>query len=236
MRTSCALGQHRRTLRFYCNDLDVGILGFQVSAHAGNRTASAYAGNENVYCTVCVVPDLHAGGLFMHVRICRIGELRRNEAVGDLRCQFLCLGDRTAHALGTLCQHQFCTVCFHQIATFNAHGFRHCNNQTIASGCRNGSQTNSGIAAGGFNDDTARLQQTLCLCIIDHALGDSVLNAASRIEIFQLAVDLCRQFVLCLQIRQFQQRCSADQICDLLINFHDMTPFPVTSILPICLI
>ena len=172
----------------------------------------------------------------MNLRICRVGELRRNKAVRDLFCQFLCLGDRTTHALCALCQHQLCAVCLHQIAALYAHGLRHCDNQTITSGSRNGSQTNSGITAGRFDDNAARFQQTLCLSIVDHALCDSVLYAACRIEIFHLAIDFCRQCFFCLQICQFQQRCTANQICDLLINFHDMTPFPVTSILPICLI
>jgi len=135
---SCkALGQHWRTLRFYGNNLHIRILFFQICTNTANCTACSNTCYKNIDFSVGIVPNFYAGCFLVGFRICRIGELRRNKAVRNLHCQFVCFFNRTFHALCTLRQHQFCTVCFHQVSTFYTHRFRHGDNQTITSCSRN---------------------------------------------------------------------------------------------------
>ena len=44
----------------HSHDLYGGIFAFEVFAHAANRTACPYAGNKNVYFSVCIRPNLRA--------------------------------------------------------------------------------------------------------------------------------------------------------------------------------
>ena len=230
MRTGNTLRQHRRALRFHCYNLNIRVLGLQVSTHAADGSAGSNASNKDIYRSIGIIPDFHTCGLFMDCRVGWIGKLGWNEAVRQFRCQFVCLFDGALHPLCTLGQYQFCTICLHQVPALNAHGFRHGDNQAIASCCCNRSQTNSGVAAGRFNEDTARLQQTLCFCIVHHCLGDSILYAASRIEVFQLAEQLGFQVFVLFQMSQFQQRRFSNQIGNFLINMHKYRSFLTGSL------
>ena len=191
VRACHAFGQYRRACRFYCDNFDVRVLALQIFADAGKRAAGADSRNENIHFAFCIVPDLRSGGRNMCLRVGRVGELARNEAARRLRRQFFRLRDRALHAFGTVCQYQFGAVRLEQVAAFYTHCFWHGQDDLISSGRRDGSQSDTGIAAGRFNDDRARFQHAGCFRVVDHPLGDPVLDAACRIEIFQLAEYRC---------------------------------------------
>ena len=221
MRTGNALRKYRRTCRLYSNNLHIGILGFQISAYTGKSTASTYAGNKDINLAFGILPDFRTGKCSVGCRVSWIGELAGNKAVRSALCQFLRFGNRTFHALGAVSQYQLCAISLQQIAAFNAHGFRHGQNNFVTAGSSYGCQTDTGVAAGGFNNSSPRLKNTLSLCIINHCFGNSIFDAAGGIEIFQLAQNLCFQLVFSFVVFQLQQRSATNQISNASINCHN---------------
>ena len=71
-----------------------------------NRAAGADAGNQDVNFAIGVVPDFGTGGFEVDLRIRRVIELLRDEAIGRL-ARSPCLGDCAFHSLGARGQHQF---------------------------------------------------------------------------------------------------------------------------------
>ena len=94
-----AFGENRGSRRLDRNDLHVRILGLQVAICAGNRAAGANARDKNVDLALGIPPNLRASRRLMNCRIRWIGELTRNERVGNLACELLSLGDSPLHAL-----------------------------------------------------------------------------------------------------------------------------------------
>ena len=146
MRTGNTLGQQGGACRLHRYDPDVGIFLFQISAGAGNRTAGAYAGNEDVYLPIGVCPDLRACGGFMGGSVGRIVKLSGDKASGQLGSQFVGFINGTLHALGTFCQHQLSAVGSHQKPPFHTHRVGHDNDDLIApAGCHRG-ETDTGVS------------------------------------------------------------------------------------------
>ena len=225
MRSGNALRQHRRTGRLYSNNLNIGILRLQVFAYTGNSTACTNASNKDVNLAFSILPDFRTGRRSMRCRISRISELARDKAVRRAFSKLLCFSNRALHALRTIGQHQLCAIGLQQVAAFNAHRFRHGQNNFVATRSSYRCQTDTGVAAGGLNNSSPRLQRTLCFCVVNHCLSNSILYAASRIEVFQLAQNLCFQLVCSFVIFQLQQRSAANQISNASINCHDNRSF-----------
>ena len=155
----------------------------------------------------------------MDRRVGRIDELAGNETVFDFFSKFLRFGDGTLHALGTFGQNHFGTICLQNISSFHAHCFRHGQNNTVSFRGRDCCQTNTGISGCRLNDDRPFLQKSLLLRVFDHRLGDSVLDASCRIQIFQFDKQCCLQIQFLFDVCYFNQRCVADQIQCSFINF-----------------
>ena len=64
---------------------------------------------------------------------------------------------RQLHALCTFCQDKLCAVCLHQLSALYAHGFRHYDNDTVASRRCNRRKADAGVAGGRFNNYRACL-------------------------------------------------------------------------------
>ena len=110
----------------------------------------------------------------------------------ELLCQLVGLGNGTLHALGTLAEHQLGTVSLHQLAALHAHGLGHHDDDAVALGGCHSSQTDAGVAGGRLDDDGAGLELAGSLGVIDHGLGDTVLDGAGGVEVFQLCQKLGR--------------------------------------------
>ena len=161
--------------------------------------------------------------------ICRIVKLCRNKAVGNFLCQLFCLFNCPAHAPVPFCQHNLRAICFELIPPFLCHGFRHNQNGMIASGCGNGSQTDAGVAGGGFNDCGARLDDAPLLRILNHCFRNAVLDASRRIHHFHFHQDSGLQSQCPLNISNLNQWGMSNQANGALINVcHDLcAPFSV---------
>ena len=189
---SCdAGGKHGGRGGLYGNDLDRWLLCFEVFAGAGDRTARADAGDEDIYLSVGVLPNFRTGGLKMRLRVGGIDELSGKEAVGDLLCQLLGFGDGALHALGALRQDELSAVSLHQLPAFDGHRFGHHDDDPVASCRSDGGKSDACVAGGRLNDDAAGFQLAGCLGIVDHGLGNAVLDGAGRIEVFKLCINLC---------------------------------------------
>ena len=197
-----ALAEDGGALRLHGHHLHGGIFALEELTHTGQGAASAYAGYERIHLTVRIRPDLRAGGLKMGLGVGGIYELTGNEAVWDLSCQLIGLGNGTLHALEAFGENQLRAVGFHDLTALHAHGFRHDDDDPVAPGGGYGGQTDTGVAAGGLNDDRTGL----------HGLGNAVFHAAGGIEIFQLGHDSGLQTKFLLQMGQLQQGGMADQL------------------------
>ena len=155
-----------------------------------------------------------------------VHELAGHEAVGDLLGQLVGLGNGALHALGALGQHQLRAVGLHQLAALHAHGLRHHDDDPVAPGGGHRGQADAGVAGGRLNDDAALLQQALGLGVIDHGLGDTVLDAAGGVKVLQLGQHPGLQAELLLDMGQLQQGGLTDQLVSGSVNVrHNDSPF-----------
>ena len=194
--------------------------------------AGADARHEDVHAAVGVVPDLRAGGLDVGLGVGGVHELAGDEGVGNLFCQLVGLGDGTLHALGALAQHQLCAVSLHQLAALDAHGLRHDDDDAVTLGGSYGGQTDAGVAGGGLNDDGTGLEFAGGLGVVDHLLGDTVLDGTGRVEIFQLGQNGGLQVLLFLDVGQLQQRSVADQLICGRVNLAHRSILPLGALGP----
>ena len=218
MRTGGTLAQHRGGGRLDGNDLDGGVLALQVLANAGHGAAGADTCNKDIDLAVGVLPDLGAGGALVGVGVGRVHKLAGHKAVGNLLRQLVSLGDSALHALGTVGQHQLGTVGLHQLAALHAHRLRHDDDDAVAAGGGDGCQADAGVAGGWLNDDGTGLQFAGGLGVIDHRLGNAVLDGTGGVEIFQLGQDLGVQSFGGFNVGEFQQGGAADQLVSGSIN------------------
>ena len=212
VRTGHALAQHGGGGRLDSHDLDGGILALEILTHAGHSAAGADTGHKNIDLSIGVLPDLGAGGALVGIGVGRVHKLAGHKAVGDLLGQLVRLGNGALHALGAVRQHQLGAVGLHQLAAFHAHRLRHDDDDAVAAGSRHAGQTDAGVAGGRLNNDRAGLQLAGGLGIVDHRLGDAVLDGTGGVEILQLAKDLGLQALGGLDMRKLQQGRAADQL------------------------
>ena len=127
----------------------------------------------------------------MRLGVSRIDKLTGNEAVRDFFRKLVRLCDGALHAFCALGENQFGTVGFHQLSALDRHRFGHHNNDPVASCGGNGGKTDARIARGRLDNHRTGLQLSAFFRVVNHRLGDSVLNGAGGIEIFKLCEDFC---------------------------------------------
>ena len=222
MRTCYTGRKHRRGFGLYSNHLYRSILLLEVTANTGNGAAGAHPSHKGINGSIGILPNFGAGGGIVSPGIGFIYKLSRNKAMRNFFCQFICFGNSAFHALGPGGQHQFGPISFHQLAALHTHTIRHNNDNTITASRRHRSQTNSGIAGGGLNDDRLRGKHAFLLGILNHGQGNTILDRTRRIKIFQLGQNTGFQAIFFLEMGQFQQRSMTNELGCGSINFcHD---------------
>ena len=162
----------------------------------------------------------------MRCGVGRVFELAGDEAVFDLLCQLVRLGNGTGHALSALCQDKLCTVSLEHIAALYAHGLGHGQDDAVAARGCDRRQPNAGVAAGGLNDRCAGLQCAARLSVVDHGDRNAVLDRTGRIEVFELGKDLCTGAGVLRKMARRIQRGVADQLGKAVLDIrHGMTTF-----------
>ena len=220
MRAAFSFGKNRGSCRFYCYDLNIRVLLFQVFSCSCKCSACADTSYEDVYLSVCILPNLRTCSSFMCSRVCRIYKLSRDVAVWNFFCKFICFCDSTLHSFCTFCQNQFSTISFQDVSTFNAHSLWHGKNDSVAFGCRDRSKTNTCISRCRLNDYSSFFQKSPGFCIFDHCFCNSVFYTSCRIEIFQFHKYCSFQSKFLLYICYFykwsvsdQSKCSFINVC-----------------------
>ena len=152
------------------------------------------------------------GAKGMKGAIAKADELAKEIPNAFVPGQFVGLGNGALHALGALGEHQLRAIGLHQLAALHAHRLRHDDDNTIAPGGGHAGQADAGVAGGGLDNDGIGLQNPLGLGIVDHGLGDTILDGTGGVEILQLAEDLCLQLLVLFNVGKFKQRGVADQL------------------------
>ena len=112
----------------------------------------------------------------MHCGICRVHELTRDETAFDLLSQFLGFGNSSRHAFSSFGENDLRTVCLKDVPSLDAHGLRHGEDHAISLGCCDSCKADAGVSGCGFYENRSLTYYTLLLSILDHRLGDSVLD------------------------------------------------------------
>ena len=153
------------------------------------RSAGSYGRDNDVDLTPGVFPDLFGGGLGVDGGVVRVRELLGNEGVRRIGGDFFSLGDGAFHALGTFGENELRAEQGEERASFKAHGLRHREDELVAFGGANESQCNTGVTAGGLDDNGFVSDLAGGLSGLDHGHADSVFHGAERIKEFALESD-----------------------------------------------
>ncbi len=204
MRTGFSFGEDRRGFGLSGNDFDGGIFGFQEFAGTGESTACADTCHKNIGLSVGIVPDFGACCFKMSGRISLIDKLTENDSTINGIFKFVGFCDSPLHTFGTLCENDFGTIGFEKFSSFNAHRFGHGHNCPVTSGGSDGSNADTGIAAGRFNNSSTGFEKTFLFGIINHSFCDSVLNASGGIEIFEFGENIGRKFLISDKVVGFE--------------------------------
>ena len=212
MRARRSLAEDGRGRGLDRDDPDGGILLLEIGADARDRAARADAGDKDIDFSVRVRPDLRTGRRLVDGGVGRVDELAGDKGLGQFFRQFLGLGDGALHALGAFGENQLGTVGAHELTPLDAHRLGHDDDDAIAPRRRNRGKTDSGVAGGGLDDDGIGIEQSPALGVVDHRLGDAVLDRAGGVEIFKLGQQTRLQLLFLFDMRQLQQRGLSDQL------------------------
>ena len=175
-------------LRF--DDLNGRVLFLQPHADAHQRPGCAERRDEMRQRAVGLLPDLFRRRAVVRQLVVDIHELVRVEIFVRLFCNHRrSFADGAVGAFGGGRQHDFAAESLDHPAAFNRNGFAHHDDDVIAFDRSDHGQTDAGVAAGGFDDGFARRQAAVGLGLFDHGERNPVLDAAGRVEPFQLRPD-----------------------------------------------
>ena len=222
MRACFSFGKYWRCSRLNCNDLHVWVLALQVLTCSCDSSACTNTSYEDIYLTVCIIPDLRASCCCMCLRVSRVLELSWDKASRNLFCKFFCLGNGSLHSFSSVCKNYFCSICFQDISSLNTHGLRHGKDCLISLGSCDCCKSDSCVSGCRLDDSCAWFQHASLLCILDHCLTDSVLNASCRVKILKLNKYCSLKSFRLLYILNLYDWCVSDQFQCASVNFtHD---------------
>ena len=212
-------GKHGTVGRLDGDRFERWLLRLDVLADASDGSAGADSGNQNVNAPVSVVPNLGAGGFEMNLGIRRIVELLQHVAVGIAGENFFRLENRARHATRAGREHDLRAEGEQQHATLQAHGVGHDQNQLVALHRGDERQSDSGVAAGRFDQHRfAGMNFAGALRFVNHAHADAVFHAGQRILALQLRHDF-RDAALGDFVQPHQRRV-ADQLRNVFRDLH----------------
>ena len=132
-------------------------------------------------------------------------------------CQLLGLGNSTFHAFGTIGENNLCPIGLQQVAALHRHSLWHGQDSSIASSSCNAGQANTGIATGRLDDNRILGKLAFSLSLFNHTLGNTILDTASWVEVFQLYQNICLQIIGLDEIVGLQQWGMTDKLCNTII-------------------
>ena len=98
------------------------------------------------------------------------------------------------------------------MTALDAHGLGHDDDDAIAPCRRHGGKTDAGVAGRRLDDDGVGIEQSPAFGVVDHRLGNAVLDRAGGVEIFKLGKQARLQALFLFDVGQLQQRGLSDQL------------------------
>ena len=190
MRASLATGKKWGLCRLNRNDLNVGLKFLQDSTHTRHCSTCANACNEDINVLVGIAKNLFCSRTTVHGGVCRIGELGGDDGSGTGIADALSFCDSGGHSTLGVGKDQFRTKGTNKNAALKAHRGRHNNDNFVTACCTDHRECNAGISRGRFNNGSARLELSGCLCCINNGTSDTILDGRSGVE----SLDFCDDF------------------------------------------
>ncbi len=172
------LTDHRTFFGFYSNGNNfLAHRIFYVTGNAGNRSAGAHTGNQNINSPLGIIPYFRTGRFFMNRRVGRILELLRQVIFLRVRCgNGFRLIDRAFHAFRAGCKDKIGAKSRKDFPALNTHRLRHSQRKLVTARRRDIGQGDTRVAAGWLDDFHAGLEQPFFLGIPDHSRPNPALN------------------------------------------------------------
>ena len=216
--TRTGLGNDGGILRFDRDRLKGLFPAFDHFRDAGDRSARADGGDEDIHLAIRIRPDFLRGGLAVDGRIGRILELLGDERTGRFLGEGFSPGDGAFHSFGGRGEFEFGSQQGQQGSPFQTHAFGHGQDELVTFGGRDEGEGDAGVAGSRLDDRGLGGDEPLLLASLNHRGPDPILHAAQRIEKFTLHGDRCRQAGG--DALQFDQGGSADGSKDVFVNGH----------------
>ena len=124
----------------------------------------------------------------------------------------------TLHSVSSWSKHYLRTIRRGKLAPFDAHRFRHRENELVAFNCRNQRQPNTCVAARRLNDCGARLQSPILLGRLDHRQSNTILYAAAGIEVLHLRQNTGTSLIE--PVGDFNKRRGSNLLQNILYHIH----------------
>src|SRR6185312_13182676 len=201
---------------------------FEELRNARNRTAGARRGDERIDASVRLLPDLGARRLDVRAAIRGVVELIGPDGVaercGDALRDLLVLIGIAVGKGGDLVD--FGTEHLEEPVLLRRLVVRHHDDAAVTARVADVRETDSRVAGGALDDDTARAQLTAFLGIDDDRERCAVFDRAARIHEFGLAEDLAPG--LLAQASEPDEGCVTDRSCKAVLHFRGQaTPLRV---------
>ena len=152
----------------------------------------------------------------------KVFELLWNERARVLLFEFESLFDCALHALRAVGEDELRAETEQEFSALYTHRFGHGENELVALDRRDERKTDTRVAAGRLNNQTAFFEQTFFLGVLDHGESRPVLNGAGGVEKFELGKNLGFRIV---EFVESDKGSPADKFKNVVCNFHVSTFF-----------
>ena len=192
-------------------DTDGGVVDFECTGTVTEGATGADASHEDVDTAIGVGPYLLAGGEGVDGRIGGVLELLQDDGSGDAVAKLFGLADGSGHAFAARGEDDLGAIGGSELLTLKAHGVGHGEDDMVATDGTDKTETDTGVATGGFDDGATGSKQSTSLSVVDHAEGYTVFATASRVEGFYFCYDLGKKAAVGGVLAKGDQRSVADK-------------------------
>ena len=137
-----------------------------------------------------LIVELAASGLVVEVRIRLVFELSSNPRVRSLRGARLHQLDRAHHSFGIGRTNDLSAQRLHKLDFLYGKSLGDRQHNLVAAIAADERQPDAGVAGRGFKNRGAWSQATFLFGALNHSESSAVLDAAARVEVFELGVDV----------------------------------------------
>ena len=205
--------------RLGADHLDVGLHRLQKTRQPHERSRRAEGTDQIVDLAARLLPDFERRRLIVRQVVAGVGELIGHEiAVGRRRYGRTRITDRPVGTLLGGSENHLGAVGADDLAPFDRHGLRHDDLHGIPLDDSHDRQADARIARRGFDDGFARREPPFALGLLDHLDRNAVLDAARRVEAFELGENI--DLPVGGKVVQAHHRRRTDRSQDIVVNHN----------------